>query len=377
MSPQASPGSRTFLFGPILPDELIWSYLGRVIERYPSFDFGQIGSATPTYRKAFPTGLGRIAQAFDYPGAPSTTELIEGHTFFRFALPTITCAKARDLEESLAERTFPASAPHDLIHPRSFQLRLCPHCIAEDLARFGVAYWHRIHQVPWILFCPKHMAALHVSWVTAGERRLVTVTDGAKGSRAVTVGGMAAQRVVIEAYKTLARASTRVYREQFAAALKVRLEDLGFSARTQVVTALVDRVAAEFGLDTARELNLLEGHHGLGTWFSVPKLALISATLGMSFADLHARAAAEACLEDRVMTGHAAALEGRVRAMVPGIARRLKRGARRISPWMLANALSVHLGAGFATNHSWKPNIRAVLRAHAESKEDFRARVAT
>lgn len=43
-------------------------------------------------------------------------------------------------------------------------LKMCPVCVKEDLRQFGVAYWHRAHQVPAIESCCQHqLQLLHVS----------------------------------------------------------------------------------------------------------------------------------------------------------------------------------------------------------------------
>jgi DNA-binding Lrp family transcriptional regulator len=34
-------------------------------------------------------------------------------------------------------------------------LRFCPLCFEDDIKRFGEAYWHRIHQIPGVILCPK------------------------------------------------------------------------------------------------------------------------------------------------------------------------------------------------------------------------------
>lgn len=38
--------------------------------------------------------------------------------------------------------------------------RLCPDCVAEDLDYWGVCYWRRLHQLPGITWCLKHMRPL-------------------------------------------------------------------------------------------------------------------------------------------------------------------------------------------------------------------------
>lgn len=39
--------------------------------------------------------------------------------------------------------------------------RICGDCIAQDLKTFGVAYWHRTHQLPGVAVCPVHGEQLH------------------------------------------------------------------------------------------------------------------------------------------------------------------------------------------------------------------------
>lgn len=39
-------------------------------------------------------------------------------------------------------------------------LMYCPLCIEDDRKSYGLRYWHRVHQIPEILLCPKHEAHL-------------------------------------------------------------------------------------------------------------------------------------------------------------------------------------------------------------------------
>jgi hypothetical protein len=38
----------------------------------------------------------------------------------------------------------------------TLSLKFCPACAKEDMRKYGVSYWHRIHQVPGIESCPSH-----------------------------------------------------------------------------------------------------------------------------------------------------------------------------------------------------------------------------
>jgi len=46
-------------------------------------------------------------------------------------------------------------------------LKVCPHCMIEDKASVHVAYWHRAHQLPGVMICPKHHVPLMVSMMKA------------------------------------------------------------------------------------------------------------------------------------------------------------------------------------------------------------------
>lgn len=56
------------------------------------------------------------------------------------------------------------------------QLRFCHSCKDCDLAKYGQAYWHRIHQLPGVWICSIHKTALfevNMQWMEARRRRLV------------------------------------------------------------------------------------------------------------------------------------------------------------------------------------------------------------
>jgi len=48
-------------------------------------------------------------------------------------------------------------------------LRYCPLCAAEDIAEYGVTYWHRRHQLPGSYYCSKHQVRLNNSHITTKQ----------------------------------------------------------------------------------------------------------------------------------------------------------------------------------------------------------------
>ena len=55
--------------------------------------------------------------------------------------------------------------------PTRERLMLCPACAREDAAGSGIANWHRAHQLPGVLVCPRHGGLLHESGVVRLDRR--------------------------------------------------------------------------------------------------------------------------------------------------------------------------------------------------------------
>lgn len=47
-------------------------------------------------------------------------------------------------------------------------MHCCPQCMQEDQQRFGVAYWHTVHQMPGVLHCPLHHIALRGACLHCG-----------------------------------------------------------------------------------------------------------------------------------------------------------------------------------------------------------------
>lgn len=374
-----SSTSTTCLLGRPFPDELSWAFLGRLRVRYPSLDLKEILGADPSYRKAFPTNLARLAAAMACGGPADVSTLIEHHTFFRFALPEITRGSAHKLWQSLAEATFPSHAPHDLIQPMDFQLRICPQCLPTDVGTFGVGYLHRLHQPPRVRICHIHGIPLRATHLTSGQREFQSVTLAAKRSRDLKIGNLAAARAVALAYHSLAVRSEHVFREQITLVLMRLLAEQGLYDGKQVGRSMIERLVATFDDATVRDYCLTKDATRLSSWLTVPKLALVCAALDMPFDNLLNIAGREGCESTRgEATELQLSLEHKVRLLAPSVAERLRQTTRRrVSPWALANALKESLGAGFAANYSWKPNIRAALLNYAETRHEFAARLAT
>jgi TniQ len=66
-------------------------------------------------------------------------------------------------------------------------LRYCPDCVHYDRTRFGLTYWHRVHQLPGVNRCIRHRKMLLISHVRqSADRRFTLVTAESALIQAVT-----------------------------------------------------------------------------------------------------------------------------------------------------------------------------------------------
>src|SRR5258708_11399957 len=110
------------------------------------------------------------------PGTAYTTSaLIASHTLLPFYAPFLPPERVARLEADMG------GAGGPMLHTRSGLmasavseprcLRYCPVCVAQDRARWGECYWHRVHQVAGVCVCPQHAVWLVASSVSSAQRR--------------------------------------------------------------------------------------------------------------------------------------------------------------------------------------------------------------
>lgn len=158
--------SRICYVPPVLPDELLYSFLAR-LQAYNAFKspkayleqiFGTkdivLGIDLPTRIYALGQRLGQFAM-FDSP-----EDLINTATLYPYHRPFLTIERHNAVQEILlfgggkglkvllgrVANRFGANPP----------LRYCICCHQEDIDKYGVPYWHRSHQLPGITCCSKH-----------------------------------------------------------------------------------------------------------------------------------------------------------------------------------------------------------------------------
>lgn len=165
------------VFPEILPEELLYSALARYgdMMRFPGQKAvldAAFGRRTGIAAVELPGPIDALIERL--PGGHRLTAdgLVDAHTtlpyYARFIAPdriagaaaTLRVRGSGGLAESLGIR--PSAVPI------ATHLRYCPRCSEEDRATHGVAYWRRAHQLPGVVVCPDHGAAL---WATKASRR--------------------------------------------------------------------------------------------------------------------------------------------------------------------------------------------------------------
>lgn len=55
--------------------------------------------------------------------------------------------------------------------------RYCPKCLRDDLRTYGEAYWHRIHNLPFVMLCPLHQIPLKATYYQRAHLGLRALPD--------------------------------------------------------------------------------------------------------------------------------------------------------------------------------------------------------
>ena len=146
------------------PEELLYSSVARYQERIMASHRATLlelfGKAEILVAVNLPSRLGTLVSNL-FPGnAYSSEGLIKEHTLLPYFAPflegnqLISVMDAMIGEGGLAVVANSGIAASTVREPAT--LRFCPQCVKSDRAQYGEAFWHRVHQLPGIVFCPHH-----------------------------------------------------------------------------------------------------------------------------------------------------------------------------------------------------------------------------
>lgn len=172
-----------------------WTYVARA-----TFGGGQKSAA----QMPFHSGIAHCFAVLNGMGASSAIDLLAKHGFLIFFKPFLSEATYQwALDRILSDR------PNNLSNVLGIQAaplltpisRYCPECAREEIAAYGYAYAHRVHQLRCVELCPDHGCSLTAG--AAGElspvashgilgaieyRRLAWTTTSARAERSAGRG---------------------------------------------------------------------------------------------------------------------------------------------------------------------------------------------
>jgi len=146
------------------PDELIGSVIARGIVHTglptKKYLFALLGRKVSTLSLFLPSGIKALA----YDIALDAEEVLWRHTDFPYvtafmALSEINRLKDKTLQlASSREQSLSSLVKSVTQGLRS--LKFCPKCCTEELKQHGESYWHRQHNLPTVVICPRHRTGL-------------------------------------------------------------------------------------------------------------------------------------------------------------------------------------------------------------------------
>lgn len=192
--------------------------------------------------------FGLLADAFAssvLDGSVTGVDLIRRHTAF----PIYTSLLVRESTERWLQaqlsgepnawsRYFPGRVHGEVLaeHPR-----LCPACVAEDHAKFGLAYWRVQHQMPSIKMCERHGGVLHDRCAECGAHFPTGTRSGLPGEPCRACG----KQQTAEIAKVKVSSGSRGYAALIARAAVGAAPELSPEARSRLLQQAFDGQGAD------------------------------------------------------------------------------------------------------------------------------------
>ena len=161
-------------FSGLFPDETLTSFIVRQLYfcGYPNVRIAQNdfwGSDNRQINTPFPSLIPWISDNFNI----ERNELLENHTSLNYFKPFIGEIKYELVKQALLTGDVEfvqkwLGITSNRVKEGEF-LYYCPECANNDLGKFGVAYWHRKHQLYGLITCPIHGLELRGIQVTRRE----------------------------------------------------------------------------------------------------------------------------------------------------------------------------------------------------------------
>ncbi|WP_057767788.1 TnsD family Tn7-like transposition protein [Cytobacillus praedii] len=163
----------TSYFPPIFQDELLYSVFARYHQRsgnvtYKESLFDLFNKSTTSAISDFPGDISVLCENIGFEKL-NPLHLINNHTLLPYYLHFIREDHGNKIKHQMVNDNSTAISvtlglAASKIKETNF-FRFCISCFNEEIAIYGEPYWHRTHQLPGVVICPKHKETLFVSHV--------------------------------------------------------------------------------------------------------------------------------------------------------------------------------------------------------------------
>ena len=155
-------------------DEVLYSVLARYHVRSGNISYKAtmrdlFGSTSVTAVMDLPSNIHNLVNNMPLNSRYTEEYLIKNHTLFPFYSAFLPPERAEQVFQSMKGENGGSIYTRTGIMACSIVLnqyfKFCPTCTEEDKLQYGELYWHRVHQIPGVLVCPKHYVPLYNSLV--------------------------------------------------------------------------------------------------------------------------------------------------------------------------------------------------------------------
>jgi hypothetical protein len=111
-----------------------------------------------------PSHLGALVANLPRGSSYSPEILIKRHTLLPYFAPFLQRDQLAAVMRDMVGDRGPAVAGRAGLMASTVKepatLQFCPRCVDDDRAQYGEAFWHRVHQLPGVGFCPHHSGTI-------------------------------------------------------------------------------------------------------------------------------------------------------------------------------------------------------------------------
>lgn len=156
-------------------DEILYSVLARYsvrcgITSHQTIMESIFGKASARAVMELPFNLNGLISNLPVNSPYTADCFIYNHTLYPFFTAFLPPKRAEEvrrlmLEENGGSKVYGKAGILGSRLPLNEYMKFCPKCLEEDTAQYGEGYWHRIHQVQFVMACPLHKILLYDSTV--------------------------------------------------------------------------------------------------------------------------------------------------------------------------------------------------------------------